>query len=122
MTEIEKAKVTTQFLRHIAQHLSSRPDCKGVEYVVTIGTDQWKDAVLMSPTKYVFPNRYDRSPSYLESVVLHVLKHHMPELYLPRTECAYNAFVDETKIVPGTYMYQLSVDKKKRRWTKVESL
>ena len=122
MTEVEKAKVTTQFLRCIAQHLSSRADCKGLEYVVTIGTDKWDDAVLMSPMKYVFPNRYDRSPSYLESVVLHVLKHHMPELYSPRTECIYTAFVDINKIVPGTYMYQLSIDKKRRRWTKVESL
>ncbi len=121
MTEIEKSKTTEMFLRLIAQHLSSRQDCRGIEYTVTIGNEYWDDIVLMDPPKHVYPDKHRRSSADLRPVTEHVLKYHMPELYLP-TEDSCNLFIDKDKIVPGVYMYQLSVDKKKRRWIKVESL
>lgn len=121
MTEVEKSKLTQQFLQCIAQHLSGRADCKGVEYAVTIGHDTFEELVVIEPPKFVFPDRYQRAEINRISVIAHVAKTHFPELYI-HTHDMLTTHVDTSQLVKGVYLYQSSFDKKKRRWVKLESL
>ena len=115
MTEAEKSKTTEHFLRLIAQHLSSRVDCKGIEYVVKMGDD-----VCMCPPKYVYTDRHHRSCADSKPVAEHVLRYHMPEIFIKKSINNMEVLVDKDKIIPGTYKYQMSFDKKKRRWIKIQ--
>lgn len=123
MTEVEKSKLTQQFLQCIAQHLSGRPDCKGVEYVVTIGDNVFKhiDLVTMEPFKFVFPDKYRRNQIDKLPIIAHVAKEHFPHLFI-NIDGRFEAHLDVSQLVKGVYVYQSSFDKKKRRWVKVESL
>ena len=136
MTEIEKSKLTQQFLQCIAQHLSSRLECKGISYRIAIGVydsilypqevsmfekELSNKRVLFHPNTYVFPDRYHRKDTDKVGVVYHVAASHFEDIILTYQEdgCTY---VDTDKLVCGVYEYQLSMDKKKRRWVKIESL
>lgn len=121
MTEVEKSKLTQQFLQCIAQHLAGRADCRGVEYAITIGHDTFEELVSMEPPKFVFPDRYQRAEINRVSVVEHVAKNHFPELYMS-TSNTFSTYLDVSKLVKGVYLYQTSFDKKKRRWIRLESL
>ena len=121
MTEVEKSKLTQKFLQCIAQHLSGRTDCKGVEYAVTIGHDLFRELAMIEPPKFVFPNKYKRSEIDRVPVLTHVARDHFPELYI-YTDGMFGTHVDVSQLVEGVYVYQSSVDKKKRRWVRIESL
>lgn len=90
---------TMKLLRLISSHLSSRVDCKKVEYYVTIA-----DHVTMSPLIEVYPDRRTRGKLKKEDLLHHIQNHH--------------ADLTQLQLVKGTYIYQLSVTKKSRRWTR----
>ena len=106
---VEASKETQQFLRCISDHLSGRKDCRGVEYEVTIDSD-----IRFIPSVHVYPSRYNRSKSSRTTVVSHVITYHFPELFETKST------IDTNKLIKGTYKYQLSVDKKSRRWIKIK--
>lgn len=134
MTEVEKSKLTQQFLQCIAQHLSSRPECKGITYRIAIDAYDTKlidskpilendlsgSRILFSPNVLVFPDRYQRKEINKVNVVHHVICSHFGELLIDDEEIG--LFVDSSKLVKGIYEYQSSMDNKKRRWVRIESL
>ena len=92
---------TEIFLRKISSHLSGRVECKQIEYQIVISDNM---NILMLPKEYqVFPNRYSKHEAAKSSVVSHVLSSHQ-------------MIGTPFKLVPGTYIYKLSVNKKQRRW------
>ena len=136
MTEIEKSKMTQEFLRCIAQHLSSRPECQHSVYRIAIGvTDSIaapahismfekelsNNRVCFLPNILVFPDRYHRKETDRVSVVMHVASQHFDNMLMSYQEegCT---FVETDNLVRGVYEYQCSIDKKKRRWVRLESL
>ena len=92
---------TFKFLYQISRHLSSRKSCSKIEYRIVINADK---SVYMYPDVYVYPNRYMRHRSQMISVTEHVLREHI------------NYFDFIRRAVPGTYVYQISSTKRKRRW------
>lgn len=136
MTEPDRSKLTQQFLQCIAQHLSSRPECKGISYRIAIGVydsilypqevsmfekELSNKRVLFHPNIYVYPDRHHRKDTDKVGVVYHVASSHFENMILTYQEdgCTY---VDTDKLVCGVYEYQPSVDNKKRRWVRIESL
>lgn len=117
--EQEKTTLTKDMLHCISSHLSGRQDCKGVEYAVTIGHETFDDLVVLEPVKFVFPNRYRRCERDRIPVVSHVVKEHFPELYI-NTDSMYGTHIDTSKLVKGVYVYQSSIDSKRRRWVRVK--
>lgn len=134
MTEVEKSKLTQQFLQCIAQHLSSRPECKGVAYRIAIDeydsklvdckpilkNDLSGSRILFRPNVLVFPDKYQRKEINKVNVVYHVISSHFSDLLVDNKEIG--LFIDSSKLVKGIYEYQSSVDNKKRRWVRIESL
>lgn len=94
------AKYTEEFLHQISSHLSSRSECRGIEYTVTISND----FVVVDPLIKVCKSRYSRKESDKMLVETHVQNFH---------NSSTNSLVD------GTYRYILSNSKRRRRWTKV---
>ena len=119
MTEVEKSKKTEQFLRCIAQHLSSRRDCRGIRYTVTLGCPVDKRRVTFEPVRLVCPNRYRRCERDKVNIITHVIKEHFPELQLQESDTDI-VYVNTAKLVPGVYVYELSIDKKRRRWARIK--
>lgn len=115
MKLIEKSLLTKQLLQKIANHLSGRKDCKGVNYVVTIHSEE--KSVEFYPSTQVFPNRYRRCERDKVSIVSHVIQEHLPELLIG-FDTQLNLLVDTDKLVPGTYIYESSIDNRRRRWTR----
>lgn len=109
--------MTVKLLRCIAEHLSGRDDCKGLEYRVAI-TD---NMLLIDPQREVFPNTHWRKPTDKISVVGHVMKYHFTEFY-NFTDQMHEIHIKSGVFVPGRYVYKLSSDGKKRRWERDESL
>ena len=95
MTDVER---TEKLLHLISSHLSSRQDCRRVQYKVTVVDD----AVSIVPHIQVYKNRYCRRAVDLLDVVDHVINYHS----------------DSGHLVDGTYIYKLSVDAKQRKWTR----
>lgn len=94
--------ITSEFLRCLSDHLSSRQDCKGVEYTVIIDRSNIK----FEPLRYVYPDRYHRKENDKQDVVRHVISYHFPDLPDSNFEM----------LTSGTYKYVLSFDGKKRQW------
>lgn len=111
----DKTRKTKEFLQLVAQHLSGREDCKGVNYRVTLGEDK---AVVFEPVVMVYPNRHQRKDSDKRIVTRHVLAEHMAYIF-EGTDDSGNAKIDTDWIIPGTYEYQSTYDNKKRRWVRI---
>ena len=111
----ERTRLTKELLQHISNHLSSRNECKGLEYVVTIGDDR----ILFEPfTIFVFPNRYTRCERDKSPVTYHVIQNHMPELEICKDSSG-QYVLDTSKLVKGRYKYQISFNNKRRRWIRI---
>lgn len=93
---------TEYLLKSISERLSGREDCKRTEYIVTINDN----GVNMSPLIQVFPNRYKRKEGDKIDIVSFVHQYKMS-----------NARLDG--FVFGTYKYQLTPDRKQRKWRKI---
>lgn len=108
---------TKQLLHSIASHLSSRVECRGVRYIVTIGVDD-SHLVSFGPVDVkVYPNRYRRCERDKVTILSHVLREHFPELVLSADRDG-NIVVDTSKLISGVYEYQASIDNKRRRWVR----
>lgn len=94
---------TEQLLKLIASRLSSREDCKGVNYQIVID----HNGVRMNPLIYVYPNRYKRKESDRLDIVSFVHQYKMCNIIL-------------SQFVFGTYEYSPSYDGSRRKWRKVD--
>lgn len=120
---MNSTKLTEMFLTTLSKHLSSRDSCKGVEYQVVISQCDEDTSVCyisIQPNVHVFPNVHSRRPEDKLPVVDHiVLSHFYSELY-GHADIKGNICVIRDNIVPGTYLYQLSADRRRRRWTRLK--
>ena len=93
---------TLEFLNKISRRLSSREDCKRVEYEVTIS----KSSISMNPLIFVFPDTHHRADIDKMSILTFVIQ-------------SYNK--EQQRLSSGTYKYECadSLSKKRRRWVKV---
>lgn len=115
----EKSLLTKDVLNTIAKHLAGRPDCKNLNYLVTIGPEEVPDCIIFEPVRIrVLPNRYKRHESDKVSVLTHVIRDHFPDLY-KGPDGQFNVKADTDKLVKGVYVYESSIDHKRRRWVKV---
>ena len=116
------SKLTEDFLHCLSSHLSGRPDCRQVEYVVSISddVDSGQYISMQPPGIQVFPSRYDRQPHSKLPVIEHILINHFySSVYDHRSEDG-AITVEGVAFVPGKYCYALSADRKRRRWRRVE--
>lgn len=116
-TSTEKSQLTKELLNSIANHLSGRKDCKGVNYVVTIHHPH--STLTIVPNIQVLPNRYRRCERDKVSVLVHVIQEHMTELFVG-FDSQMNLVVESDMLVPGTYVYESSIDGKRRRWNRLK--
>lgn len=98
---------TLDILRSISEHLSSRSYCKNLEYEVSMRNTDTGPEIIMHPYIGVYPDIHRRKVADEESVAVHVKRRH---------------FNDVTEIIPGTYLFKLSVNGKRRKWSRSESL
>lgn len=125
-----EAKLTQKFLRAIARRLSGRVECHRVEYLLGIGqqiassdiivpnTGEESDYVYFLPNVYTYRDTHHRSDQDLYRVADLILHKYFPDLVLGRDDYG-QLKVDTSKLVQGTYKYQLSVDGKRRRWVRM---
>ena len=98
-----EAEITKLFLQRISNRLSSRDDCRGIEYKVRIHDN----FVEMDPRIEIFPTRYRRKPEDRVTIVEFV------------TVSLKNEGYNLDYLVKGEYIYQNSVTNKSRRWVKL---
>ena len=100
---------TKYLLQLIANHLSSRECCRKKEYQLEI-SDKYPSGYSFDMEVYVFPDRYHRKESDKDAVVRHILQNHMTHI------CDENYSMLLDTVIPGVYIYKLSVDEKRRKW------
>ena len=106
MSRINADAITKEFLLGLSKRLSSRKDCRQVEYEVCISEDE----VVFKPQVEVFKNRYQRSECDKVPV---------QDIVLSNLVNNYMSDWIKSYLVPGTYIYKLSFDKKRRQWIKL---
>lgn len=131
---------TVEFLKSIADRLASRVDCKQVEYIVAIGepliyfsvigkslsSDELilnrvsSGEVRMKPQIDVYPDTHHRKSTDKCSILDYVLiTKFYDTCYDGIDECGHARF-REGSLTPGVYKYRLSVDKKRRKWSRIK--
>ena len=105
---------TLQLLRHLAEHVSYRTAGQRAEYIVNIGVD----TLCFSHNFPVLPDRFHRRETDKCPVAEHVMKFHMPDVFVEASQG--QVVFTPGSFVPGVYKYQLSFDRRRRRWTKLE--
>lgn len=101
---------TERLLHLISYHLSTRKQCRNKEYRVNIHLVTVTNGSLIITVDPALPMLDSRTNRYERSLLAHIFKYHMPELY--GKDLRANTFV------PGTYIYKQSVNHKYRKWTK----
>lgn len=132
VTESERARNTHALLHEISSHLSGRPDCKSVEYIVKISYTPMDDDgqqnfledirqfVSVSPQILICPDRYTRKEALKEPVEDHVIKRHMFDTLV--CDLGNNQYhVDVNKLQHGIYKYTLSIHNR-RKWVRLDAL
>lgn len=95
-----ESKCTYDFLKQLSLHMSSRKNCKNVEYVVCINDGD----IQVDPCIFCYNDRYHRSDRDRLRVDEHILKYH----------------IQNSVLVDGVYKYAFSVSKKSRHWIKIK--
>ena len=107
----ENSRNTCNLLRCISSRLSSRTDCRGIEYEVTIFDDMSLNVV---PNVLIFPNTHRRRPCDTISITQYAIL----SCLSPVSIYSYPDKVVLSKhcLVPGKYVFKLSADKLNRKW------
>lgn len=127
-----RKNLTEKMLTAIAKRLSSRQDCRGVEYDVYITTStktQNLQYIKLTPCILVFPDNYHRRDIDKYSVIQHVLTTMIYDNKQAMIDNTITTFTQDFNITEtqckqldlddGHYRYIKSVDGKKRKWIKV---
>ena len=104
--EVQSELLTKQLLLSISKRLSSRKDCRRVEYEVVID----EGGVTLNPDVMVYRNRYHRSEC-----------DKVPVSELAMSNLIYDSLAPLLLqyLVPGRYVYRLSVDGNRRKWLRI---
>lgn len=131
---VNDSKLTMQLLRAISKRLSSRKNCKRIEYVVCIGVEydvpnQQKriqeysnadDIILFYPEREVFPDTHHRRSTDLIDIVSCVIMTQFKNTAFSYVDNIGQIHFNKGSIVPGVYKYILSATKKRRKWVRVK--
>ena len=112
-----KSKQTKNFLNYVSRRLSSRIDCKQVEFIVDIGVSKHQ-SIMMTPEIHVYKDLHHRSDTDYHLIVDHVLYKYFSDYILNRDEFG-DLIIDISKFSTGVYKYELSRSNKKRRWIRI---
>ena len=117
--EAKAGRQTKQVLQTISRHLSSREDCRDIEYSVTIHNDPitGHDIVEVSPYITVFPTTFQRKDTDRRSIAYHVMAYHFPELLQQSSTSV--VYVIPGTLVHGTYIYKKYRLTSRRKWRKI---
>lgn len=118
VVDTAKYKLTQKFLYSISDHLSSRSDCSKLNYSVTIG----HSVIYFEPPIQVCPSTHVRKRQARESIVEHVIFRHFHSTLYDGSDKFGNMQIRRDALVPGVYVYESSIDNKRRRWHMVRSL
>lgn len=111
---------TVQLLSAVAERLSGRQNCRQVEYVVYVGTmDGFENQIIFYPYREVYPDIHHRQKTDLRDIVDHVVRTKFADTVYAQHDAYGHICFLEGSLTRGTYKYELSVDKKKRRWTRI---
>ena len=108
-------KLTMDVLLNISHHLSTRSQCKQVNYEVIITSN----SISFRPQLNVFPNIHRRKSSDRQPIVEHILKYHYDSELLSPDACRLSSSayaILPNKLIPGKYVYRSSIDGKRRKW------
>lgn len=118
VVDTAKYKLTQKFLYSISDHLSSRSDCSKLNYSVTIG----HNVIYFEPPIQVCPSTHVRKRQARESIVEHIIFRHFHSTLYDGSDKFGNMQIRRDALVPGVYVYESSIDNKRRRWNMVRSL
>lgn len=105
---------TKRFLQCLSKHLSGRSGCGDIEYCCNIE----KNKVTFAPNVLIFNSTHSRKDFNKYTVLEHVLKYHFPSIVI-NIEGDINR-VDTSKLIEGFYRYTFSVNRKRRKWIRVD--
>ena len=125
---------TKQLLQAISKRLSSRKNCKQLEYVVCIGMDtdiiehqkhlaeynDISDIIMFYPEREVFPDTHHRRSTDLIDVVSCIIMTKFKDTVFSYVDNLGKIHFHQGSVVPGVYKYVLSTTKKRRKWFKVK--
>ena len=119
---MNRSQITESFLRCISSHLASRADCRGVTYRVVISAT----TVNFSLNIGVYIDKHHRKPCHKMPVVDHVILYHFADNLLTicdlsddMSDNSDTLHIQKGILVPGTYEYRCSIDRRRRRWERV---
>lgn len=108
----------TEFLlKAVAKRLSSRADCRRVEFIVDIGI-QNSEYILFNPDVYVFRDTYHRKDIDASRIIEFILMKHMPEVVHGKDTQGF-LHVNTQMFSRGIFKYELAYNGKKRRWIRL---
>lgn len=107
----EYSRNTYNLLKCISNRLSSRDDCRGVEYEVTISDDRTLNIV---PNVQIFANTHKRKPCDKISIIQYAILNSVSSvsIYMQPDKI----ILSRSCLIPGRYVFKQSADKLKRKW------
>ena len=127
-------KLTIELLRAISKRLSSRKNCKRIEYIVCIGMTNDEvgnqkriqeygdvsDIILFFPEREVFPDTHHRRSTDLIDIVSCIIMTKFKDTIFSYVDNLGQIHFVKGSLVPGVYKYILSNTKKRRKWVRVK--
>lgn len=108
---------TLELLKHISRRLSSRTELKGAIYTCVITDNQ---EIRFDPNIIIFPSTNRRKNSDKIKVLEFVLNKYFSFTHKFHKSVNGSIVIDNGRFVPGIYVYGTSINKKYRRWAKLE--
>ena len=127
-------KLTIELLRSISRRLSSRKNCKRIEYIVCVGMTNDEvgnqkriqeygdvsDIILFFPEREVFPDTHHRRSTDLIDIVSCIIMTKFKDTIFSYVDNLGQIHFVKGSLVPGVYKYILSNTKKRRKWVRVK--
>ena len=127
-------ELTTKLLRAISKRLSSRKNCRRIEYIICVGMqydeiDQpsrineysdVSDLIMFYPEREVFPDTHHRRSTDLIDIVSCIIMTKFKDTIFSYVDNLGQIHFVKGSLVPGVYKYILSNTKKRRKWVRVK--
>ena len=129
------AELTTKLLYTISRRLSSKKNCRRIEYIVCIGMtcdsevghqrriqeySDVSDVIMFFPEREVFPDKHHRRSTDLIDIVSCVITTKFKDTIFSYVDNMGQIHFQKGSVVPGVYKYILSNTKKRRKWVRIK--
>lgn len=113
---MNESKNTEKLLKTMSSRLSSRDDCKNIEYKVNIKTEGKFTHISFHPVRYVYPSIHERKKSDIRIIEYHVIVNYFRDI---QANVSDSGIVTQSNVfVDGEYIYKSSVDGRRRKWAR----